>query len=111
MQVAHTGPDWRRIKKVMYSIFGLETKNSLHVKLLDRFQFPSGAVLIGQSNTNVFELGQAAFSKHTGKVLCTAHNHWIMGEAMKKKRQAEAGWWFTDTEYTCAYPGDRATPV
>lgn len=86
----------------------VEIPSSMHVELLDRFMFPSGAVLAGEDNKNAFVLGQKAFSKATGKPLYCAHNNWILGEDLKKKRAEDAGWWFTDHEQTCEYhgPGD-----
>jgi len=85
-----------------------DNPTSMHVELLDRFMFPSGAVLAGEDNKNAFVLGKDAFSKATGKPLYCAHNNWILGEDLKKKRAEDAGWWFTDHKQTCAYhePGD-----
>lgn len=81
-----------------------EGPTSMHVELLDRFMFPNGAVLVGPKNENVYVHGEKSFSKITRTPLYAAHNNWILGEDWKKKRAESAGWWFTDSNNTCAYP-------
>jgi Nucleotide-diphospho-sugar transferase len=81
---------------------------SLHVELLDRFKFPNGAVLIGEDNDNVYNLGLERFAKATGQELIAAHNNWISGEIEKKARQVAAGWWFGQDLHGCKYHGDEA---
>merc|ERR1712194_111553 len=79
----------------------------LKVQLLDRFMFPTGSVLLGDNNENVYNLGREGFMQESGVELIAAHNNWIEGEALKKERQVKAGWWFTDAKDTCFYPGDH----
>jgi Nucleotide-diphospho-sugar transferase len=85
--------------------------SSLHVELLDRFQFPNGAVLVGQDNDNVYTLGREEFANATGRELFVAHNNWISGEAEKKARQVAAGWWFGQDFFGCKYHGDDVALV
>lgn len=84
----------------------LFTKEGLLVRVLDRFAFPSGSVLVGENNRNVYELGREAFMQATSTKLLAAHNNWIVGEVLKQNRQFQAGWWFIDEELRCLYPGD-----
>jgi len=84
----------------------LFSEKILLIRLLNRFAFPTGAVLVGENNTNVFDLGCEAFMQETGTKLLSTHNNWIKGEDIKKDRQSKAGLWFTDKEHTCLYPGD-----
>jgi hypothetical protein len=85
-----------------------ESPTSMHVELIDRFSFPNGAVLVGEDNRNVYDLGKDEFMRATGKPLYCAHNNWILGEDLKKQRAEDAGWWFADEKQTCSYhgPGD-----
>jgi len=69
--------------------------------------FPTGSVLLGDNNENVYTLGCAGFMQETGVELLAAHNNGINGGALKKERQVKAGWWFTDAKDTCFYPGDH----
>jgi hypothetical protein len=71
---------------------------TLHIKTLDRFHYPTGAVLVGPNNDNVYTLGLDQFQEATGKNLYAAHNNWISGEKLKKDRLVSAGWWFIDTK-------------
>jgi hypothetical protein len=76
------------------------------VQSLDRFSFPNGAILVGQSNDNVYTLGKDKFEAETGLPLYAAHNNWIKGEGVKKDRQSESGWWFTVEKHSCRFLGD-----
>jgi hypothetical protein len=74
------------------------------VESLDRFSFPNGAVLVGESNLNVYKLGRTLFEKETGgKRLYAANNNWIEGEGLKKARQQETGLWVIDESDSCSY--------
>ena len=76
---------------------------TLHVEVLDRFRYPNGAVLIGDDNENVYTAGKERFEEYSGAPLFLAHNNWIKGEDLKKKRQQDAGWWFIDSRHSCEF--------
>jgi hypothetical protein len=77
-----------------------ENGQSLIVRLLNRFQFPNGAVLVSTANRNVFELGPE-FEVHTGVALVAAHNNWIRGVESKLQRHQAAGWWYAHDDESC----------
>jgi len=84
------------------------TRNpALQVHLLNRFLFPSGAVLVGESDQNAFVLGKDRFQAATGFPLMAAHNNWIKGSGMKEKRCKAAGWWFIDDRLTCKFVSEK----
>ena len=85
------------------STLSTDTHGSMHVELLDRFMFPNGAVLVGPNNRNIYVLGEKKFSNQTRTPLYAAHNNWILGEDLKKKRAQSAGWWFTGEDFSCRY--------
>merc|ERR1712216_135117 len=66
-------------------------KREMHVNFLDRFSFPSGAVLVGDTNANVFELSKEDFELLTMTSLYAAHNNWIKGKDNKIHRQKKQG--------------------
>ena len=68
----------------------------LNVQVLDRLSFPNGAVLVGEGDRNVYDLGKEGFEEATGKPLMIAHNNWIVGSTNKEERQVACGWWFLD---------------
>ena len=76
---------------------------TLHVEVLDRFRYPNGAVLIGDDNENVYTAGKERFEEYSGAPLFLAHNNWIKGKDLKKKRQQDAGWWFIDSRHSCEF--------
>jgi len=67
--------------------------NGFHVEMLDRFRFPNGAVMVGEENDNIYEIGREQYNKLAGKEVYAAHNNWIKEETSKKKRQETRGWW------------------
>lgn len=81
---------------------------SLKVRLLNRFQFPNGAVLVSERNRNVFDLGKE-FETHTGVPLMAAHNNWIRSKENKLERHRKVGWWYAKDENSCFFPGDVST--
>lgn len=81
---------------------------SLSVRLLNRFQFPNGAVLVSKGKRNVFELGKD-FEAHTGVPLLAAHNNWIRSKENKLERHQKVGWWYAKDDNACLYPGDEST--
>jgi len=84
------------------------TRNpALQVYPLNRFLFPNGAVLVGESDQNVFVLGKERFQAATGFPLMAAHNNWIKGSGMKEKRCKAAGWWFIDDRLTCKFVSEK----
>ena len=79
------------------------SKATLHVEILDRFRYPNGAVLVGDDNENVYTAGKERFEELSGAPLFLAHNNWIKGKDLKKKRQQDAGWWFIDSRHSCEF--------
>jgi len=85
----------------------------LKVYLLDRFQYPNGAVLVGKDNENVYVLGKEKFEAATGKELYAAHNNWILGKERKIQRQKYRGWWFLEAgdEQSCNFRQAAPSPL
>lgn len=74
----------------------------LVVSLLDRYQFPNGAVLVGDKNQNVFETGKSTYERLTQAKLLCAHNNWIVGKDNKFARMKDVGWWYLKGDQ-CTY--------
>ena len=86
------------------------SSQSMKVTMLDQMKYPNGAILVGQQNENVYEIGRDRFQQLTNKRLFCAHNNWITGEDKKYQRQVDRGWWFLDDDDLCRYHGTYDPP-
>jgi len=81
----------------------MHASEGVHVELLDRFRFPNGAVMVGEENDNIYELGREQYNKLTGIEVYAAHNNWIKEVTSKNKRQETRGWWFASKNKGCKF--------
>eukprot|EP00557_Chaetoceros_sp_GSL56_P006581 CAMPEP_0176487940 /NCGR_PEP_ID=MMETSP0200_2-20121128/6426_1 /TAXON_ID=947934 /ORGANISM="Chaetoceros sp., Strain GSL56" /LENGTH=652 /DNA_ID=CAMNT_0017884855 /DNA_START=2246 /DNA_END=4204 /DNA_ORIENTATION=+ len=86
-------------------------RNHVLVNTLDRYQYPTGAVVVVTSapneTSNIYDAGINQFENFSKHKVIAAHNNWIFGQKAKVGRLTKNGWWFLDDEL-CKYSGDES---